>query len=149
MAYSKAKLKSNVDRASPCFKPFLIRNLSDKFLPIRTLLYVSFRHIFINLSCFMEIQNSMGILYKTSLLTELYIWRFYQYILCRNERLVHSPKRPDWFWNPLGAVSFGSKRSGGKACHVSPFSTGVKNERSWRSTPLGAFIERKRENLNL
>jgi len=24
MAYSKAKLKSNGDRASPCFKPFLI-----------------------------------------------------------------------------------------------------------------------------
>jgi len=31
MAYSKAKLKSNGDRASPCFKPFLIGNSSDKY----------------------------------------------------------------------------------------------------------------------
>jgi hypothetical protein len=43
MAYSKAKLKSNGDRASPCFKPFLIGNISDKFLPTPTLLYVSVR----------------------------------------------------------------------------------------------------------
>ena len=33
MTYSKAKLKSYDDRASPCFKPFLIVNMSDKFLP--------------------------------------------------------------------------------------------------------------------
>jgi hypothetical protein len=31
MAYSKAKLNSNGDKASPCFKPFLIENLSDTF----------------------------------------------------------------------------------------------------------------------
>ena len=48
MTYSKAKLNSNGDRASPCFKPFLIGNLSDNFLPTRTLLYVSVKHIFIN-----------------------------------------------------------------------------------------------------
>jgi len=36
--YSKAKLKSNGDKASPCFKPFLIGNISDKYLPTRTLL---------------------------------------------------------------------------------------------------------------
>jgi len=29
MAYSKATLKSNGNRASPCFKPFLIVNMSD------------------------------------------------------------------------------------------------------------------------
>ena len=29
LTYSKAKLKSSGDRASPCFKPFLIGNLSD------------------------------------------------------------------------------------------------------------------------
>jgi hypothetical protein len=34
MAYSKAKLKSNGDRASPCLRPFLIGNAPDKFLPI-------------------------------------------------------------------------------------------------------------------
>jgi len=32
-------LKSSGDRASPCFKPFLIGNLSDTFLPTQTLLY--------------------------------------------------------------------------------------------------------------
>jgi len=37
MAYSKAKLKSNGDKASPCFKTFLIGNISDKSLPTRTL----------------------------------------------------------------------------------------------------------------
>ena len=33
------KLKRNGDKASPCFKPFLIGNMSDKSLPIQTLLY--------------------------------------------------------------------------------------------------------------
>jgi hypothetical protein len=42
MAYSKAKLKSSGDKASPCFRPFWIGKLSDRCLPIRTLLYVSF-----------------------------------------------------------------------------------------------------------
>jgi hypothetical protein len=46
MAYSKAELKSIGDRASPCFKPFLIGNLSDTFLPTWTLLYASARLIF-------------------------------------------------------------------------------------------------------
>ena len=66
MAYSKAKLKSNGDRAFPCFRPFLIGNLSDTFLPTQTLLYVSVRLIFINLRSFLGIPNSMRILYKTS-----------------------------------------------------------------------------------
>jgi len=70
MAYSKAKLKSNGDKAPPCFKPFLIGNMSDKFLPTRTVLYVSGRHIFISLTSFMGIPNSLRILYKTFLLTE-------------------------------------------------------------------------------
>ena len=39
LAYFKAKLKSNTGRSSPCFKPFLIENMSDKFLPTWTLLY--------------------------------------------------------------------------------------------------------------
>jgi hypothetical protein len=30
--YSKAKLKSNGDRASPCFRPFGIGNFSDVYL---------------------------------------------------------------------------------------------------------------------
>jgi hypothetical protein len=34
MAYSKAKLKSSGDRASPYFRPFWIGKLSEKCLPI-------------------------------------------------------------------------------------------------------------------
>ena len=60
------------DRASPCFKPFLIGNLSHTFLPTWTLLHVSVRLIFINLTSFLGIQKSMRILYKTSLLIESY-----------------------------------------------------------------------------
>jgi hypothetical protein len=40
MAYSKAKLKSNGDRASPCFRPFLTGNAPDKLLYYLTI-YVS------------------------------------------------------------------------------------------------------------
>jgi hypothetical protein len=48
------------------------RKFSDTYLPIRTLLYVSFKHIVINLISFMGIPNSYEILYEynTSLLTE-------------------------------------------------------------------------------
>jgi hypothetical protein len=53
MEYSKAKLKINGDKV-PCFKPFLIRNMSGKCLPNRTLLQVPFRHIFICLTTFKE-----------------------------------------------------------------------------------------------
>ena len=69
MAYSKAKLKSNGDRASPCFNPFLIGNISDKFLPTRTLLYVSVRHIFTSLTSFLGIPNSRRILLHTGIIT--------------------------------------------------------------------------------
>jgi hypothetical protein len=72
MAYSKAKLKSSGYRASPCFRQFGIEKLSDKCLPIRTLLYVSFKHILINLTSFMGNPNSMGILYNTLFLTKVY-----------------------------------------------------------------------------
>jgi hypothetical protein len=70
MAYSEAKLKSSDDKASPCFRPFFIENLSDKCLPIWTLICVSFKHILISLTGFMGIPNSMRRLYNTSLLTE-------------------------------------------------------------------------------
>jgi hypothetical protein len=70
MAYYRAKLKSSGNKASSCFKPFWIGKLSDKCLPIWTLLYVSFKHILISLTNFMGIQNSIRILYTTSLLIE-------------------------------------------------------------------------------
>ena len=66
VAYSKAKLKSSGNRASPCFKPFLLGNLSDTFSPIRTLLYISVRLILINLTSFLGIPNSRIILYDLS-----------------------------------------------------------------------------------
>jgi hypothetical protein len=62
MVYSKAKLKSSGDRVSPCFKPLLIGNMSDRFLRTWTLLYVSVRHVFISLTCFMRIPDSIRIL---------------------------------------------------------------------------------------
>jgi len=45
--------------------------MSDKCLPARTLLYVSFRDIFISLISFKGIPDSMRILYKTFLVAEL------------------------------------------------------------------------------
>jgi hypothetical protein len=38
MVYSKADFKSSGDKSSPCFRSFWIGKLSDKRLPIRTLL---------------------------------------------------------------------------------------------------------------
>jgi hypothetical protein len=32
MGYSKAKVKNNGHKVSPCFKPFVIGNMSDTFL---------------------------------------------------------------------------------------------------------------------
>jgi len=70
MAYSKAKLNNDCNRASSCFKPFVIGSMSGKFLPISPLLQVSFRHIFISLYTFMGIPNWMRILHETSFVTE-------------------------------------------------------------------------------
>jgi hypothetical protein len=53
MAYSKAKLKSCGGKASPYFRPFRIGKLSEKYLLIWILLYVSFKHILISLTSFM------------------------------------------------------------------------------------------------
>jgi hypothetical protein len=74
MAYSKAQLKSYGHKASPCFRPFWTGNLSDWYLPIRTVLWVSFKHIWISPATFMGISNSMRIFYSTSLLTESYVF---------------------------------------------------------------------------
>jgi hypothetical protein len=58
MAYPKVKLKSSGDKTSPYFKSFWIGKLSDKCLPIQTLLYVSIKHILISLTNFIGIPNS-------------------------------------------------------------------------------------------
>jgi hypothetical protein len=123
MAYSKVKLQSNEDKASSCFKTLLIGNMSDKFLPTHSLLFVSFRHVFIGLTWITAIPNSIRILYKTSLLTEpqtflksinscrtasFYshffssIWRM-QYI----SSLVDLLRRNPHWWSPLITTTFG------------------------------------------
>ena len=80
MAYTNAKLKSNGDKTSPCFKPFFIGNMSDKCLSSQTLLYVSFRHIFINLNtlriCNIYCLSTATMVARTRLIVTLY------YIAC-------------------------------------------------------------------
>ena len=66
MAYSRAKPKSNDNKASPCFKPFLIGNMSDKCLLTRTLVKVLLRHIFISLT---SSKGKTAVLLKKSYLT--------------------------------------------------------------------------------
>jgi hypothetical protein len=70
MAYSKTKLKSSGDKASPYFRPFRKGKLSDKFLRVLALVYVSFKRILVSLTSFKGTPNSIRILYNTSLLTE-------------------------------------------------------------------------------
>jgi hypothetical protein len=59
MAYSKVKFKSSGFKASPCFIQFGIRKLSDKYLPIQTLLQVSFKHILIWPTSFKLYENTV------------------------------------------------------------------------------------------
>jgi hypothetical protein len=54
VAYSKAKLKSNGDKASLVSDHSDIENLSDRYL---TVLYVSFKHTFINQTSLLGIPN--------------------------------------------------------------------------------------------
>jgi hypothetical protein len=57
-------------KESPCFRQFWIGKLSDKYLPVWTLLYVSCKCILISWTNFKGIANSVRMLYSTSLLTE-------------------------------------------------------------------------------
>jgi hypothetical protein len=45
IAYDKAKLKSNGDKASPFFQTILNINASNRFLTVQTLVLDSFKHI--------------------------------------------------------------------------------------------------------
>jgi hypothetical protein len=58
------------DKVSHCFSPFWLGKLSDKCLPIRTLLYVSFKYVLIGLANIMGTTYSMRILHNTYLLAE-------------------------------------------------------------------------------
>jgi hypothetical protein len=50
--------------------PLRIGKLSEKCLPVRTLIYGSFKHILIGMTNFMGNTNSIRMLYNTSLLAE-------------------------------------------------------------------------------
>ena len=67
MVYPKAKLKSNGETASPCFKTFLLENMSDILLPTPTLLYISVRHIFISVPSFTVNNDDINELYLTQI----------------------------------------------------------------------------------
>jgi hypothetical protein len=60
MAYSKAKLKSSGDKASPCFRLFWIGKLSENVYLYG--LHVLFKDILINLSSFVVTPKSMRVL---------------------------------------------------------------------------------------
>jgi hypothetical protein len=62
---SKSKLKSNGNKASPCFRPFLIGNASDKYLPTQNLLEVLFERILISFTGYVGTPKSVRILYNT------------------------------------------------------------------------------------
>jgi len=57
MAYSEAKLKSSGEKASPCLKSFLIGNVRQMLAYPDSI--IGFRHIFISLTSFIDIPNSM------------------------------------------------------------------------------------------
>jgi len=100
IVHSEAKMKSSGDKASPCFRPFLVGNGSDTFLPIRTSLYVSFKYILISLTNFMLVPNSLTILYNTSLLTESHAFSKSINIWCtvplHSRFLFQYPINSDW-----------------------------------------------------
>jgi hypothetical protein len=71
VAYSKAKLKTKAMKHLLPLGNFFIANVTDKCLPILTLLQASFKHILISKNTFLGAPNSMQTLYSTALLTEL------------------------------------------------------------------------------
>jgi len=73
MAFYKEKFKRIGDKTSPCFKPFLIGNMTDKYLSKRTMLFLSLRHIFISHTTLMGIPNWMRKVYNSYFLTDLQV----------------------------------------------------------------------------
>jgi hypothetical protein len=66
MAYSKKKLKSSGDKASPFCRPFCIGNFSDK----NDYLYGLYYEFYLNLTIFRDIPNYITTLYITSFVSE-------------------------------------------------------------------------------
>jgi hypothetical protein len=59
MAYSKAKLKSSGDKASPCHTTIWIEKLSDKCLSTQILPCTSFKPVLISLNSFLGAPNTV------------------------------------------------------------------------------------------
>ena len=70
MVYSQARQTVAVNHF--LFQTILNRKHGRQIFDCQALLCVSFRHIFISLTSFMGIPNSIWVLYSTSLLTESY-----------------------------------------------------------------------------
>ena len=73
IAYSRAKLNRSGDKASPGFKPFSIGKLEDKYFPILTLLWVTPKHVLINLTSFFGTPHLIRISYRDSLFKSIKI----------------------------------------------------------------------------
>jgi hypothetical protein len=77
MAYTKDKLTSNGDKIPPFFQILLSRKPSDECLPTWILIYVSFKHILIDLNSFMSLCNSirtLNFIKSLSWLSRSLIW---------------------------------------------------------------------------
>jgi len=59
VAYSKAKLKNNGDKSSPCFRPSWMGSASDIRYITRNLIQLSFKQILVSLTSFTGKQNSI------------------------------------------------------------------------------------------
>jgi hypothetical protein len=64
ITYPKVRLKSIGNEAYPHLRPFWTGKLRENCSTVLTLLYVSFKHILINLTRFMGTPNSMRISYN-------------------------------------------------------------------------------------
>jgi hypothetical protein len=73
----KAKLKNGVNKAVPHFRSFWTGNMPYSWwdiLIMLTSLYVSFKHILINLTRLMGVPNSLRVLYNIFLQTESWVF---------------------------------------------------------------------------
>jgi len=70
MALFKAKLETYSEKASPCFRTFLLGNVFDRVSPMRTSLHVYLKHVLISLNISMGIPSAVIVFHSTSLLTE-------------------------------------------------------------------------------
>jgi hypothetical protein len=114
IAYSKENLKISRGNTSPFFRPFWIGKPLDKYLPIRTLLYVLFKYILVYLTSFVGTPNSVRILYKTSLLSESYtflnslsMWRTSHCTSIFNPVSDECRKSDLHWWSPIISSTYG------------------------------------------